>query len=651
MLGSELDALVFDAHAGFDPDAFGALTGCIRGGGLLLLLTPPFGSWAVFADPQNRRITVAPWSAEQLSGRFLQRLVDVISADADVLRCEEGRLVQRPLTVAAGVTSHTVLTAPYRTPDQQRAVEAVLRVATGHRRRPVVLTSDRGRGKSAAFGIAAAQLILAGRRCILVTGPRMQAAEAVLAHARNLLPEAHRDAIAFRPPDELLCEAPRADLLLVDEAAGIPAPLLEGLLKRYPRIAFATTVHGYEGTGRGFALRFNRSLDRHSNSWKTVTLATPVRWAPDDPLERLVFHMLLLDVNAAPDAPLQAAATDGYDIERIDRDRLLADEPTLSELFGLLVLAHYRTRPLDLRHLLDGPNLSVYVLRMGRHVAGTALVAHEGGFDADMAQAVWTGRSRPHGHLLPETLAAHQGLEEAPRLRGVRIVRIAVHPMVQRRGLGTRLVEHISERSAETGFDYVGSSFGAADDVLNFWHGLGWLPVRLSIQAAASSGQHSAVMLKALSEKGAGLIIAARERFFAHFPHQLSDSFRALEPSLARTLMRADRDDRISNLNGADWKDVEAFALHRRLPEVAIGALWRLTCKALMESGPLRHLTEEEAALLVARILQKRSWQECARLIGFSGREAALAALRRAAEKLIRYYREQMPTSDQSHRV
>ena len=153
-----------------------------------------------------------------------------------------------------------------------------MRVVTGHRRRPVVLTSDRGRGKSAAFGIAAAQLIQAGREHILVTGPRMRAAQAVLDHARSLLPRERHQAIGFRAPDELLRDSPHADVLLVDEAAAIPAPLLEGLLKRYSRIAFATTVHGYEGTGRGFAVRFNRSLDRYSNSWKQLTLAAPIRW-------------------------------------------------------------------------------------------------------------------------------------------------------------------------------------------------------------------------------------------------------------------------------------------------------------------------------------------------------------------------------------
>ncbi|WP_455235071.1 tRNA(Met) cytidine acetyltransferase TmcA [Thiogranum longum] len=637
LLGTELDGLVFDAWSGFDPDAFGALAGTIRAGGMLLLLTPPFSDWPRFADPQNRRITVAPHDAEQLSGRFLQRLVRVIQTDPNVLICEQGALTAVPdfAAVADSTRLSTGVEPPCRTVDQQRAVEAVKKVVTGHRRRPVVLTSDRGRGKSAAFGIAAAQLILAGRTQILLTGPRLESVTAVLEHARALLPEQDHDAIRFVAPDELLRNRRDADLVLVDEAAAIPTPLLEALLKRYARIAFATTVHGYEGTGRGFAVRFNRVLDNNTNSWKSIVLSSPIRWAADDPLERFVFRMLLLDANAAPDESLQAADIADSEIECLDRGTLIDDETTLSELFGLLVLAHYRTRPLDLRHLLDGPNLSVYVSRIGGHVAATALVAEEGGFDPDTSRSIWAGRTRPHGHLLPETLAAHLGLLEAPQLRCARIMRIAVHPSVQGRGLGTRLIQEVTRQALGAGYDYIGSSFGASSELLDFWSSLGWAPVRLSIRRGASSGSHSAVMLQGLNARGTALAESARERFFANFPHQLSDSLRDLDPELVGRLMRGGS-MHTAPLTHADGQDLRAFADEQRLLEVSIGSVWRLACRALADSERMSCLDKRETALLVARVLQKHSWQHCAGLIGVPGRAQALAVLRHAVAKLIR---------------
>ncbi|BBI53235.1 hypothetical protein HORIV_56560 [Vreelandella olivaria] len=70
---------------------------------------------------------------------------------------------------------------------------------------------------------------------------------------------------------------------MVDEAAAIPAALLGQWLTAFPRIAFATTVHGYEGSGRGFALRFRATLDRLTPQWKALTLNAPIRWRSGDP--------------------------------------------------------------------------------------------------------------------------------------------------------------------------------------------------------------------------------------------------------------------------------------------------------------------------------------------------------------------------------
>ena len=55
LLGSETANIVFDAWSGFHPNAFAALAGTVRAGGLLVLLVPPLARWAYFDDPDYRR--------------------------------------------------------------------------------------------------------------------------------------------------------------------------------------------------------------------------------------------------------------------------------------------------------------------------------------------------------------------------------------------------------------------------------------------------------------------------------------------------------------------------------------------------------------------------------------------------------------------
>ncbi len=633
-LGRECDVLVFNAWSGFDPDAFGALSGTLRGGGLLFLLTPPAADWPDWTDPENARVAVALFANSGISGHYLQRLTRLLKQDTGSLWIDSGVVKRIPDIPEMPFQQQSADLAPCRTHDQQRAVEAVMHVATGHRRRPVVLQSDRGRGKSAAFGIAAARLIRERQLRIVVTAPRRQAVEAVMERASALLTPEQCQSLRYMSPDALAHNDCETDLLLVDEAAAIPAPLLEQLLKRYPRVAFSTTVHGYEGTGRGFAVRFNRVLDRCTNSWKAITLTTPVRWREGDSLEPLVFRLLMLDASAAPDAVLESVCPDDVSIARVQRHQLVEDEDLLRELFGLLVLAHYKTRPFDLRQLLDGPNLSVWLMRIRGHIVAAALVAEEGGFNSDEARAITAGMRRPHGHLLPETLAIHLGLVDAPQLRAQRIMRIAVHPVAQGQGLGSRLISRICEAAAAEGFDYLGSSFGANDALLRFWQRADWTPVRISERRGASSGSHSVVVLKALSSPGGELCTRARQRFLRHFPHQLSDGLDNLEATMVIALMRNAPDCMLA-LDDDDLEDVRRFSCERRFPESAIGALWSWLCNRLMSEGSLDSLDTADASLLIARFLQKKDWTACAHKAGLSGHDQALARLRELVRQLL----------------
>ena len=650
LLGSETDLLIYDAHSGFDADAFGVLCGTLKGGGLLLLLTPPLSRWSEYPDPEHARIAVAGIPPAAVTGRFLGRLVRLLQSDPWVCHIEQGG-EPPPLTSLSTVTTmHEPLDPICRTQDQHTAVEAIMHLVSGHRRRPLVLISDRGRGKSSALGIAAARLLQHGSRQILITAPNQQATAALFEQAIRVLPSAksgkgslhlEHSNLTYVAPDLLLQQPRHADLLLVDEAAAIPTPLLAGLLELYSRIAFATTVHGYEGTGRGFALRFRGILDRQTPQWRELRLETPIRWAAQDPLEHWLFRALALNATPAPEALLGDVQAHQCTFERLDRDQLAANEQALNDLFGLLVLAHYRTTPFDLRHLLDGPNLSVFVLRFRERILATALLAQEGGFDPDTAHAIWAGFRRPRGHLLAQSLAAHLGLEEGPCLRGGRIIRIAVHPAVQRRGLGSRLVRELLSEGLRSGLDYLGTSFGATPELLRFWYRHELLPVRIGLRRSASSSSYSVLLLHPITAAGEQICRQARRRFQRQLPSLLQDALRDLDTPLAALLLGHSIASSDFSLEDSDWFDLIGFAFARRSYAACLPGLETLSLKALADG--LR--VSEQAQLLVMRVLQHRDWSECAQALHLPGRHGVEQALRQVIGELVLQY------ADAQHRA
>ena len=177
----------------------------------------------------------------------------------------------------------------------------------------------------------------------------------------------------FTDPRALLRGELHPDVIVIDEAAQLPVPLLERLVRTHPRarLAFATTTHGYEGTGRGFVLRFLRWLDDGERDVARLSLTEPIRWSTGDPLEALIRDVLLLDAQPArlpPEAGTWVHAV-------LDREDLARDERVLTEVVGLLVHAHYRTTPGDVHRLLDAPNLTLHVLFEGPHVVAIGLRA------------------------------------------------------------------------------------------------------------------------------------------------------------------------------------------------------------------------------------------------------------------------------------
>lgn len=529
LLGSEQQVLVVDAFTGLHPDALGALSGRIRGGGVLLLLTPE--PWPCLPDPDYRRLAAWPHPFETLSRHFLQRLERLLlEVEVPRISQQQGVMGQWAAVVPGPVASGSDMAG------QAALVAGLQQWFAGRPIRPAVITAPRGRGKTSALGLLAKALLeQQADRSILITAPAAAAVASCWARLADLSPESLQQ-IRFMAPDALLQDLPPADLLLVDEAAALPVPILQQLLAAYPRSVFATTQQGYEGNGRGFALRFTRHLDQQTPGWQAFSLSLPLRWAAGDPLETLINRLLLLDADVVdprqPAGPLRV----GW----LDVAQLVANEGLLRQVFGLLVLAHYRTTPDDFRQLLDGPGLRLACAWQGDVPVGLALIQSEGGFDAGLAEAIFMGQRRPQGHLLAQSLAFHGGFVQAAQLRTWRIQRILVHPLLQRQGVGRRLLDFVRRqaRKAEIPPDLLGSSFGATASLLPFWLDAGYRPVRVGLSRDQASGEHTLQVVQGLSPAGRHLVRQLHQRLASTLPDLLATALRKLPAGLVVALLR-----------------------------------------------------------------------------------------------------------------
>ncbi len=618
-LGSETDLLVFDATLGFDVDAFAIAIGLVRGGGTFLLLTPPPESWPWRQDLCLESWAVHGWPVPRPS-RFLQRLARIFQS------FEPPRTSVR-IEATGGPSEPMTLTR-----DQSLALEAIQRVALGHPRRPLLLVADRGRGKSAVLGRAAGELAAIHQKRILVTAPRRSATEILFTHAREVLSRSPTGSVegapvqgglAFMAPDRLLRENPDTDLLLVDEAAGIPLPLLLELIRCHSRVVLSSTVHGYEGSGRGFEVRLGHHLERLRPGWKRCELRQPVRWAENDPLERLGYRALLLDAEP-PSWKEELPSPDECHVRRIIPRQLLDRPELLESAFGLMVSAHYRTTPRDLRYLLDAPNLRLFLLESRRRVLGVALVAEEGNLPGTLQQEILEGKRRPRGHLLPQALATRCQLPETLQARCWRVVRIAINPALQGQGLGSRLLAAVEAQARQQQIELLGASFGATPELARFWRRAGYFPLRLGHRREASSGAHALLVAKALVPVLGKSLQQAHRRFQQNFPLQLGQFFTQLDPGLVLSL----RDALDEPLPGETRRLLTAYAQGQWSYLDALGALHQLACRQHAPSS-------RKAQLLVTKVLQGRSWAEVATHFGFTGKGQAEAALRQAVLDLI----------------
>lgn len=610
-LGRETSLIVWDGWCGNPPDALAALTGTLKAGGLLFWLVPCLEEWQYFADPDYERTGLDHNHAHP----FAERMAGILARASSVVRIRPDTVQAPTLPESPGPTPAFAVAT---TPDQQDLIRKLVAFGLGRRRRPLVVTSDRGRGKSAALGMAAAQLLQQGRKQVLVTAPSRDNVNALFRHARESLGEdvlqASDDSIEtvagawlrFLPVRDLLREKPEAEVVLVDEAAAIPVSLLKRVLLGWPRVAFASTVHGYEGGGRGFAIRFRQVLDQATPHWQLHTLSQPVRWSSGDPLEPLISRLFLL---AAEHSPAELSQPDAEAVTIEPWQPAEATGAELSDAFGLLVEAHYRTTPADLRQWMDNPAARSWRASVSGKTVGVLWGAVEGGLSEALAEQVASGKRRVRGHLLPQSLAGHSGFPEAASQRGLRIVRIAVTAEARHLGIGRRLVAAAVDSARETGLDFTGTSFGGSPGLYDFWASCGLTFVRIGLQQEATSGEYPLQMVRAESSRGKKLVQQAGARLAQHWSVLVPLNWRDLEPELliSMTIDLATRAPGGRWPDSADIRDLQNFGGGHRGFKLMVPVLRNLSLTPGF-MGWLR--TQDEAGLWCRAVVQGWSWPE-----------------------------------------
>ena len=531
LLGSEFPAIIYDARQGINLDALAIAAGTLQDGGQLLLLLNHWADLANQPDSDSLR-----WSGEKHAintPHFIAFLQEKIA------KCGFPIYQNTPLTLASPKPQKDRSTHCQPTLEQAGLLQQMAEADEDI----LIVTAKRGRGKSALAGLFAKQQ-LAQHQSVILTAPNKSAV--------NIFNKFAEADITFMPPDELsqnLSDAPQQfanHWLFVDEAAMIPLDILFRLTKAFKRVVLTTTIHSYEGTGRGFLLKFMAKTDR---TLRHFELFTPLRWQADDKLEAFIDDLLLCDCEDRLPQPSYDIAL-AAQIHISHCERIPHDE--IESVYGLLTLAHYRTSPLDLRRLLDAPQQQFYLAQAQDSLLGCVWAVPEGGLaDKTLIRQIRHGERRPRGNLVAQMLCFQAGLEEACALRSLRISRITVQPNWQQQGLGQSLIAKMKQQQIKQqgAVDFLSVSFGYTPELLAFWQKCGFILVHFSESKEASSGCYSVVALSPLSEKGQVFVQQAEKQFQRNLPLSLHP--------LAIQFTRTEID---WTLDSSDWQSLKDFA-------------------------------------------------------------------------------------------
>jgi tRNA(Met) cytidine acetyltransferase len=648
VMGTTYDVLIININERLSANDLGRLLEVVAGGGIAILISPPLSKLRKIVTSFHLRLIRTPYKIEDLKHNFEERLVNkllngkgiwIIDDELGIVGNDyEEKDYRKPEVNFETSKVVKEITSIVATNDQLKAIENFLELLElslkGKERKAYLLTSNRGRGKSASLGLMLSLLVnKKGRNGIkiYVTAPNPANVQTLFEFAslglkklgyepKIKMKEGNQPVltcdnceIEYITPFELM---PRNfDYVFVDEAAGIPVEALFAIVEKTKFSVFASTVHGYEGSGRGFALRFCSKI-RKEKGVKLIEfyMNEPIRYADKDPIEAWLYDTLLL--NAEP----PKLKFKSHEINKVilkykalDLKKLFKDDKLLANFVGIYVTAHYRNEPDDLLILGDSPAHHARALVSEDNMILLSLhITEEGGMEEDDIEEIAKGEIPP-GNLIPSVSAKYYfPFKQFAKLKGVRIIRIATHPQLFRRGLGSKALKFLEKECKDRDMDWVGASFGASYELLTFWLKNGFLPIHFSPSRNPASGEYSCVVVKPLSKRAKKLIFNLSREFRLRLIDSLQDPYYYLSCQLARLLFTSPH---VNYKHELRLTKTQSYRLRRYAEgglvyEACRDAILALLKTHFVSSGIRRlNLDEKEEELLIAKCLQGKPWR------------------------------------------
>lgn len=368
----------------------------------------------------------------------------------------------------------------------------------------IAVTSGRGRGKSAALGLTVALALVYGLRNIFVTSPApdnvatlfeflsrgllalgysenvdfirvMGAAEEYREAEESLVINSHDQAgsrtsgpreyvvgidlpktnqrVKYMSPRDIKLLT-MADTLLIDEAAAIPLHTLRSLIDNTYLSIMATTVDGYEGTGKALSIQLLNHL-QDKDGFKLIQLNQAIRYAANDPIEAWLQDLLCL--KTCQMEPVSCPQKQSSKFVKVNRDALFCYHPIseimLADIQSLFTWSNYRNSPDDLFTMSDAPNVDLFALVVADRdclspkILAAIEVAYEAGFVYQAARK--HNRSETIDSYVSWTIANYFTEPEFASLTGVRITKIGAVTLEFREKVVAFLLDFFRQQSTD----------------------------------------------------------------------------------------------------------------------------------------------------------------------------------------------------------